>query len=98
MFCPKCGAEELNRVQFCRACGAELHTVRAALEQPDAITASAVTAREEIAHAIADKITEFESASDLRRAVEPGSRGLYHIRCWIGPHSIFSRIKLCKSK
>ncbi|HKP85863.1 MAG TPA: zinc ribbon domain-containing protein [Blastocatellia bacterium] len=70
MFCPKCGAEELNRAQFCRTCGAELHIVRAALEHPDVITASAVSAREEIGRAVAGKIAEFESAHDLRRAVE----------------------------
>lgn len=70
MFCPNCGAEEHNRVQFCRACGAELHLIRAALEQPDTITASAVNAREEIARAIADKIMEFKSTNSLRRAVE----------------------------
>ena len=69
MFCPKCGAEELNRVQFCRACGTELHMVRTALEQPDAITTSAITAREEIARVVANKIAEFESARDMERAV-----------------------------
>ena len=67
MFCPNCGAEEHNRVQFCRACGAELSVVRAALEQPDAITASAISAREEVGRAIADKIREFKSSRDLKK-------------------------------
>jgi uncharacterized membrane protein len=69
MFCPKCGAEDSKASQFCRACGAELQVVRTALERPDSITSSAITAREEIGIAIASKIKEFESAHDLRRAV-----------------------------
>jgi hypothetical protein len=43
--------------------------VRTALDRPDSITSSAITAREEIGIAIASKIKEFESATDLRRAV-----------------------------
>ena len=69
MFCPKCGAEDPKASQFCRACGTELQTVRTVMERPDSITSSAITAREEIGIAIASKIKEFESASDLRRAV-----------------------------
>src|SRR5215472_12747760 len=69
MFCPKCGQEDPKSSQFCRACGTELQVVRTALERPDAITTSAITAREEIGIAIASKIKEFESAHDLRRAV-----------------------------
>ncbi len=69
MFCPNCGIEDQGRNQFCRSCGTSLHEVRSALEQPDAITTSAVTAREEIGRAIAGKIAEFENIDDLRRAV-----------------------------
>ncbi|HJZ68417.1 MAG TPA: hypothetical protein VKF81_09875 [Blastocatellia bacterium] len=69
MFCPKCGIEDQSANQFCRSCGAALHAVRSALEQPDAITTSAVTAREEIGRAIAAKIAKFEDSDDLRRAV-----------------------------
>jgi hypothetical protein len=69
MFCPKCGAEDPKSSQFCRACGTELQTVRTALERPDSITSSAISAREEIGIAIASKIKEFESAHDLRSAV-----------------------------
>jgi hypothetical protein len=69
MFCPKCGAEDPKSSQFCRACGAELQSVRTALERPDSITTSAISAREEIGIAIASKIKEFESAHDLRSAV-----------------------------
>lgn len=69
MFCPSCGLEDQSVNQFCRNCGTPLHTVRSALEQPDAITGSAVTAREEIGRAISVKIAELESTQDLRRAV-----------------------------
>src|SRR5215472_2955168 len=69
MFCPKCGQEDPKSSQFCRACGTELQVVRTALERPDAITTSAITAREEIGLAIASKIKEFESAHDLSTAV-----------------------------
>jgi hypothetical protein len=46
-----------------------LQAVRSAVEQPDAITTSAVTAREEIGRAIAGKIAEFENTHELRQAV-----------------------------
>src|SRR5215470_12663343 len=92
MFCPNCAAEDRNNSQFCRACGAELHIVRAALERPDAITTSATNAREEIGRAIAAKIKEFRKASDLKRVAEdvlpqvekflesPEERRLRHLR------------------
>jgi hypothetical protein len=44
--------------------------VRVGLERPDSITASAVSAREEIGRAIADKIREVEDARDLKRVAE----------------------------
>ena len=69
MICPNCGTQDQSSNQFCRSCGLALQAVRAAIEQPDAITTSAVTAREEIGRAIAGKIAEFENLSDLRRAV-----------------------------
>jgi hypothetical protein len=40
------------------------------IERPDSITASAVSAREEIGRAIADKIREVEDARDLKRVAE----------------------------
>jgi hypothetical protein len=70
MFCPSCGSEEREATQFCRACGTELRVVRAALERTDSITASAVSAREEIGRAVADKIREVEDAHDLKRVAE----------------------------
>src|SRR2546425_10820646 len=69
IFCPNCGIEDQSSNQFCRSCGTALHAIRSALEQPDAITTSAVTAREEIGRAIAAKIAQFEASDDLRRAV-----------------------------
>jgi hypothetical protein len=67
MFCPTCGSEERQASQFCRACGTDLRGVRVGLERPDAVTASAVTAREEIGRAVAEKIREMEDARYMRR-------------------------------
>jgi hypothetical protein len=70
MFCPICGSEERQVSQFCRACGSDLRAVRVTLEKPDAITASAVSARDEIGHAIADRIRELKSGKDLSKVAE----------------------------
>src|SRR3954470_22859342 len=58
MFCPGCGLNEERPVQFCRACGADLGTVRETLERPDTPEPSVTAAREEIARAIAARIKE----------------------------------------
>lgn len=70
MFCPSCGSEERQATQFCRACGTDLRKVRVSLEQPDSMTAIAVSAREEIGRAVADKIREVEDSYDLKRVAE----------------------------
>jgi hypothetical protein len=70
MYCPSCGLEEKQSNQFCRACGSNLNAVRTALERPDSITASAVSARDEIGRAIAAKILETKSAKELARVTE----------------------------
>ena len=70
MFCPGCGLEERQSNQFCRACGADLRLVRTALERPDNITASAVSARDEIGRAIAARIRETTSAKELEKVAE----------------------------
>lgn len=70
MFCPTCGSEERQLSQFCRACGTDMRAVRRGLERPDAITQSAVSAREEISRAVAYKIREFETSADLKRVAE----------------------------
>jgi len=70
MFCPSCGSEERQLSQYCRACGVDLRVVRAGLEKLDSVTASAVSARDHISRAIADKIREAESASDLKKVAE----------------------------
>jgi hypothetical protein len=44
--------------------------VRNSLERPDAITASAVSAREQIGRAVADQIRQLQSAKDLERIAE----------------------------
>jgi hypothetical protein len=69
MFCPSCGSNE-QMSQYCRACGTDLRPVRTTLERPDSITAVAVSAREEIGRAVADKIREVEDARDLKRVAE----------------------------
>ena len=70
MFCPSCGSEERQASQFCRACGTDLRAVKMSLERPDSITQSAVTAREEIGQAVAQKIREVEDAHELKRVAE----------------------------
>jgi hypothetical protein len=69
MFCPSCGSNEQSS-QFCRACGTDLGSVRTSLERPDSITAIAVTAREEIGRAVAEKIREVEGSRDLKQVAE----------------------------
>jgi len=70
MFCPGCGLEERQSNQFCRACGADLRLVRTALERPDNITASAVSARDEIGRAIAARIRATSSVKELEKVAE----------------------------
>jgi hypothetical protein len=70
MFCPSCGSEERQASQFCRACGSDLRAVRLSLERPDSITASAVSAREEIGRAMAQKIREVEDARELKQVTD----------------------------
>lgn len=70
MFCPDCGIEERQANQFCRACGTDLRRVRVAVSSPDSITASAVSARDEIGRAIADKIRETQGAYELKKVAE----------------------------
>jgi hypothetical protein len=70
MFCPGCGAEERQMSQYCRGCGTDLRPVRLSLERPDAVTASAVSAREEIGRIFAEKIREADDSRDLKRIAE----------------------------
>jgi len=70
MFCPGCGSEERQASQFCRACGTDLRRVRITLESPDSVTASAVTAREEIGRAMAEQIRRVQDSRDLKRVAE----------------------------
>lgn len=70
MYCPTCGSEERQRSQYCRACGTDLRVVRVSLEKPDSITESAITAREQIGRAVAERIREVEGTQDLKRVAE----------------------------
>lgn len=67
MFCPSCGTEDSHSSQFCRACGADLGRVRTAVSAPDALTASAASAREEIGRAVAAKVRDTHSADELAK-------------------------------
>ncbi len=70
MFCPNCGIDEKQPNQFCRACGTNLLPVREVVEKPDGITASAITAREDIGRAVAAKIRETDNVYDLKKVAE----------------------------
>ena len=70
MFCPGCGSEERQANQFCRACGTDLRLVRANLGGADLVTASAMSAREEIGRAMAQRIREVEDAYELKKVAE----------------------------
>ena len=70
MYCPTCGSEERQISQYCRACGTDLGAVRRGLERPDTITASAVSAREQISQAMAEKIREMEGSRELKQVAE----------------------------
>jgi len=70
MYCPECGKEENHPVPFCRACGTDLRRVRVAVETPDSITASAMSARDEIGRAVAAKIRETHDAYELKKVAE----------------------------
>ena len=70
MFCPNCGLDEKQPNQFCRACGTNLRPIRQAAEIPDSVTGSAISAREEIGHAVALKIREVQSVNELKKVAE----------------------------
>lgn len=70
MFCPGCGSEERQASQYCRACGVDLRGVRLSLERPDSITASAVSARDEIGRALGDRIRSVKDAAELKVVAE----------------------------
>ena len=70
MYCPSCGSEERQLSQFCRACGTDLRIVRNSLENPDEITQSAISAREHIGMAVADKIRQMNTAKELQKVAQ----------------------------
>ena len=70
MYCPSCGSEDKQLSQFCRTCGADLRFARPSNDRVDALTASAVTAREQISLAIAEKIRQVESAKEMKRLAQ----------------------------
>lgn len=70
MFCPNCGIDDKRPNQFCRACGADMRSMLGAIDRTDGVTRSAVSAREEIGRAFADKIREMRSADELKVITE----------------------------
>ena len=70
MYCPTCGSEERQLSQYCRACGTDLRVVRRGLEGLDTITASAVSAREEISRALAERIRQIKTTKELSKVAE----------------------------
>lgn len=70
MYCPSCGSDERQLSQFCRVCGTDLRSVRMTLEKTDSVTASAVSARQQISLAIADRIRQVQSGKDLEHIAE----------------------------
>ena len=70
MYCPSCGSDERQPSQYCRVCGVDLRAVRQTLERPDSITASAISARQQISLAIAERIRQVETGKDLEHIAE----------------------------
>ena len=70
MYCPSCGSDERQPSQYCRACGVDLRGVRLTLERPDSITASAISARQQISLAIAERIRQVQTGKDLEHIAE----------------------------
>ena len=70
MYCPSCGSDERQPSQYCRVCGVDLRGVRQTLERPDSITASAISARQQISLAIAERIRQVETGKDLEHIAE----------------------------
>lgn len=69
MFCPNCGTEDNRANQYCRSCGSDLRPIQYALT-PERAAGPALSARDEIGRAIAEKIREFRSPSDLAEVAE----------------------------
>ena len=67
MFCPTCGFEERQLIQYCRACGTDLRLVRVSLQDREPSSSSTFSARDHIGRAIAEKIRETQSAKDLQK-------------------------------
>jgi len=67
MYCPSCGSEDRQLSQFCRTCGTDLRPARPSNDPVDALTASAISAREQVGLAVAEKIRQLDSPKDMRR-------------------------------
>ena len=67
MYCPSCGSEDRQLSQFCRTCGTDLRPARPSNDRVDVLTASAISAREQVSLAVAEKIRQLDSSKDMRR-------------------------------
>ena len=65
MFCPSCGLQDSQSNQYCRSCGTDLRSVNTVLEAPNKLAASSTSARDEIGRALAAKIQNTSSSSEL---------------------------------
>ncbi len=68
MFCAKCGQEENQETQFCRACGTDLASVRLAVSNPESVIKDSV--RTEIGRSFAKKIESLSTVKEIRKATE----------------------------
>ena len=68
MFCPNCGQQENQNVQYCRKCGSDLDSVRnVALDSSKLPNAGP---KNEIARAFASRIERLSSAKELDKVTE----------------------------
>lgn len=65
MYCPSCGLQETQSNQYCRSCGTDLRNARTVIESPHKLGASHSSARNEIGRALAAKIQNTSSSSEL---------------------------------
>ena len=70
MFCPSCGSKGNHSNQFCRSCGMDLDIVQKMIENPSSVKGLAVSPRDEIGRAFAQKIRDSNSPSELAELVE----------------------------
>ena len=66
MFCPKCGQQENQNVQYCRQCGADLDAVRSV--SLDSAKLGGSGPKHEIARVFASKLENLRTPEELKQA------------------------------